>query len=90
MKIELAKKSPQLGGDIFSIARLLIMLEDYKENNKFEPHKQATLNLWVKYLGNLENQLLGDNLHGRLPTLTFNLPFEEDFMEEFTRLGGKP
>ena len=90
MKIELTKKSPQLGGDIFSIARLLTMLEDYRENNKLEPHKQATLNLWIKYLDQAESQLLGDNLHGKLPTLTFNLPFEEDFMKEFTRLGGKP
>ena len=89
MKMELAKTSPQLGGDIFSLARLLTMLEDYKEDNKLEAHKQATLNLWIKYLGNIENQLLRDNYGGKPPTLTFDLPFEKDFMEEFTRLEGE-
>lgn len=90
MKIELSKRSPELGGDIFSLARLLTILENYKKNNKLEPHEQATLNLWVKYLDKIENQLLKDNLNGKPPTTTFDLPFEEDFIEEFVRLGGKP
>jgi len=90
MQIILANQSSEKGADIFSIARLLTMLTDYKETIQLEAHKQATLNLWIKYLDQIENKITASDLKGKdLPT-KFNLPFEQDFLAELNHPKGKP
>lgn len=84
MKISLSKQSPDKGGDIMSLARLLSILEDYQKTfNPKELGQQIVLNLWVDYLGEIENHLLAANMGRVAEKSVFNLPFEKDFVKRW-------
>lgn len=90
MKISLSKQSPDRGGDIVSLARLLSVLEDHKKtSHPKELGQQIVLDLWIEYLGEIENRLLAANMGRVAEKSTFNLPFERDFVKKLEARGGE-
>lgn len=89
MIIELSKQSPDKGGDFMSLFRLLSVLESYKDSHyPKDLGQQITLDLWIEYLGNIENHLLAANMGRVAEKSVFNLPFERDFVKKWTEARG--
>lgn len=86
MKIELSKQSPDKGGDLMALARLLSLLEDYKGNHYPEDlGQQITLDLWIEYLEGIANHLLAADMGRIAEESVFDLPFEKDFTERIKK-----
>lgn len=83
MKIILDGEGRRLGSDIFSLGRLLALLERLSPGEYYtlDTHHQATLNQWIEYLTNICNQILLDSLEGQPTTRKFKLPFEKEFLQ---------
>ncbi|KKK52860.1 hypothetical protein LCGC14_3100650 [marine sediment metagenome] len=82
MKVTLSKTSPDRGGDIMSLARLLSTLKFMRDFHYPEDREwQVVLDLWIEYLEGIENHLLAANMGRVKEKSVFDLPFEKDFSE---------
>ena len=87
MKITLSKQSPDRGGDMMSLVRLLGVLEEHKNLHYPEDRgQQIVLDLWIQYLGDIENYLPAANMGRVAEKSVFSLPFEKDFAKRIAKV----
>ena len=86
MKIIVSEQSPDKGGDIITLARLLSILELQRDFHYPEDlGQQITLDLWIEYLESIANHLLAADMGRVAEKLEFDLPFEVDFTERLLK-----
>ena len=88
MKIILEKYSPNLGGDISALARLMVILEKEKENltrngTPYDARELAIVELWLKYI----NNIVSDLYQSKIPaSFEYSFPFEKDFSDTLNKV----